>query len=219
MPARPAPRATRLRRGHAGAAGRTARSPGGATATAPDLCYSCYQGASAVCSACGETRPCQRISSGSPICRSCRARPPRPYFRCGRDRPVQAEWPAGPVCVGCYEHVRRHPAKCAGCGVVRPLIGSNEQGRLVCGPCAGSAGLDYTCRECGREERSTAVGAASAASWANAPGSCSPVPAGTFPRSCIPARGAQLGQQPGHRGELARHEPVGPAARPPGQDR
>ena len=52
--------------------------------------------------------------------------------------------------VGCYEHVRRHPAECAGCGVVRPLIGSSEEGRPVCGPCAGAPGLDYTCRECGR---------------------------------------------------------------------
>jgi hypothetical protein len=34
--------------------------------------------------------------------------------------------------------------------VVRPLIGSNEQGRPVCGPCAGAPRLDYTCRECGR---------------------------------------------------------------------
>jgi len=109
-----------------------------------------YKGALAVCSVCGETRPCHRISSGSPICRNCRTRPPRPCFRCGRDRPVQAEWPVGPACVGCYEHVRRHPGECAGCRTVRPLIGSDDRGRPVCGPCAGAPGLDYTCRECGR---------------------------------------------------------------------
>jgi hypothetical protein len=133
-----------------GRCGRTRKIARRATASAPDLCYGCYQGALAVCSVCGESRPCQRISSGSPICRTCRARPPRPCFRCGRDRPVQAEWPAGQVCAGCYEHVRRHPAECAGCGAVRPLIGSDEQERPVCGPCAGAPGLDYTCRECGR---------------------------------------------------------------------
>ena len=133
-----------------GRCGQTRKIARRATASDPDLCYGCYQGAVAVCSACGETRSCQRISSGSPICRSCRTRPPRPCSRCGRDRPVQAEWPAGPVCVGCYEHVRRHPAECAGCGVVRPLIGSDEQGRPLCGPCAGAPRLDYTCRECGR---------------------------------------------------------------------
>jgi hypothetical protein len=133
-----------------GRCGQTHKIARRATASDPDLCYGCYQGAVAVCSACGETRSCQRISSGSPICRSCRTRPPRPCSRCGRDRPVQAEGPAGPVCVGCYEHVRRHPAECAGCGVVRPLIGSSEQGRPVCGPCAGAPRLDYTCRECGR---------------------------------------------------------------------
>jgi len=133
-----------------GHCGRTRKIAKRTTATTPDLCYGCYQGTSAVCSVCGKTRPCQRVSSGSPICRSCRARPPRPCFRCGRNRPIQAEWPAGPVCTGCYEHVRRHPAECAGCGAVRPLIGSDDQGRPLCGPCAGSPGLDYTCRECGR---------------------------------------------------------------------
>jgi hypothetical protein len=133
-----------------GHCGRTRKIARRATESTPDLCYSCYQGTSAVCSVCGETRPCQRISSGSPICRGCRVRPPRTCFRCGRDRPVQAEWPAGPVCTGCYEHVRRHPAECAGCGAVRPLVGSDEPGRPVCGPCAGTPGLDYTCRECGR---------------------------------------------------------------------
>ena len=133
-----------------GRCGQTRKIARRATATTLDLCYSCYKGAVAVCSACGETRPCQRISSGSPICRACRARPPRPCFRCGRDRPVQAEWPAGPVCVGCYEHVRRHPAECEGCGAVRPLVGRDGQARPVCGPCAGTPGLDYACRECGR---------------------------------------------------------------------
>lgn len=34
--------------------------------------------------------------------------------------------------------------------MVRSLIGSDEEGRPVCGPCAGAPGLDYTCRECGR---------------------------------------------------------------------
>jgi hypothetical protein len=133
-----------------GRCGQTRKIARRATATTPDLCYSCYKGAVAVCSACGETRPCQRISSGSPICRACRIRPPRPCFRCGRDRPVQADWPAGPVCVGCYEHVRRHPAECAACGAVRPLVGRDGQTRPVCGPCAGTPGLAYACRECDR---------------------------------------------------------------------
>ena len=34
--------------------------------------------------------------------------------------------------------------------MIRPLIGSDKQGRPLCGPCAGAPGLDYTCRECGR---------------------------------------------------------------------
>jgi hypothetical protein len=133
-----------------GRCGRVRKIAKRATADSPDLCYGCYQGAPAVCSVCGKAKPCKGVSAGTPICRHCRARPPRPCFRCGRARPVQAEWPNGPVCVGCYEHVRRHPAICADCGVVRPLIGTDEQGKPICGPCAGAPGLDYTCRECGR---------------------------------------------------------------------
>jgi len=133
-----------------GRCGRLRKIAKRATEASPDLCYSCYQGATAVCAVCEKTRPCQRVSSGSPVCRQCRTRPPRPCFRCGRDRPVQAEWPAGPVCTGCYEHIRRHPAPCACCQATRPLIGKDEDGRQVCGPCADAPGLDYSCRECGR---------------------------------------------------------------------
>jgi hypothetical protein len=132
-----------------GRCGRLRKIARRATAGSPDLCDSCYKGVTAIYATCGEARPCQRISSGSPVCRQCRTRPPRPCFRCGRDRPVQAEWPAGPVCAGCYEHVRRHPAACARCHAVRPLIGE-DNGTQVCGPCAGAPALDYSCRECGR---------------------------------------------------------------------
>lgn len=30
------------------------------------------------------------------------------------------------------------------------MIGGNDQGEPVCGPCAGTPALDRTCRECGR---------------------------------------------------------------------
>jgi hypothetical protein len=111
-----------------GRCGRLRKIAKRATPASPDLCHGCYQGTSAVCMVCGKTRPCQRIGTGSPICRQCRI-------------PVQAEWPGGPVWTGCYEHVRRHPAPCARCQAVRPLIGKDDRGWPVCGPCAGAPGL------------------------------------------------------------------------------
>jgi hypothetical protein len=118
-----------------------------ANGDAPDLCYGCYQGRDATCSVCARVRPCQRLGSGRPICKTCRPRPPRPCFHCRRSRPVQAEWPAGPVCVACYERIRRHPAPCR---ARRPLIGRDDTGARICGPCSGVE-LTYTCRACGHD--------------------------------------------------------------------
>jgi hypothetical protein len=113
--------------------------------------------------------------------------PPSPAcFRCGRDRPVQAEWPAGPVCTGCYEHVRRHPAECAACGAVRPLVGSDEQARPVCGPCAGAPGLDYACRECGRAGQIHSSRRCFGCVLAERARILLAGPGGTSPPSCIP---------------------------------
>lgn len=200
-----------------GRCGRLRKIAKRATAASPDLFYGGYQGASAICSVCGGTRPCQRFSSGSPICRQCRTRPPRPCFRSGRSRPVQEEWPIGPVCVGCYEHVRRHPAPCARCRIVRPLIGSDEHGELICGPCAGAPGFDYTCRECGRGGeihsdrrcyRCVLAGRARVL--------LSDSGRRGLPLAAAFACRIQHGQQPRHSRGLAGQRPVGAAARPIG---
>jgi hypothetical protein len=150
MPGRSAPRVIRLRSGRAGAAGGPARSPGGRRHPILTCATAAIRGRRR------SARPAGKPgrASGSPrAARSAAAAGPvlpggaSGAGATGRSRP---SGPAGPVCAGCYEHVRRHPAECVGCGVVRPLIGSSEEGRPVCGPCAGAPGLDYTCRECGR---------------------------------------------------------------------
>lgn len=119
-----------------------------ATADTPDLCDSCYQGITGTCTVCGRIRPCTGVRSGKLVCQSCQPRPRRPCCRCGRTRPVNAEWPIGPVCTTCYEHIRNHPATCAGCGQMQPLIGAGPDGQGICGPCAGAA-TGYSCRRCG----------------------------------------------------------------------
>jgi len=131
-----------------GRCGRTRLIAQRATADTPDLCDSCCQGVTGTCTVCGRGRPCSGARSGKLVCQSCRPRQERPCCRCGRTRPVNAEWPIGPVCTACYEHVRNHPATCAQCGQLRPLIGVGPGGQGICGPCAG-ADTDYSCRRCG----------------------------------------------------------------------
>jgi hypothetical protein len=64
---------------------------------------------------------------------------------------VIAQRPMGPVCRRCYREVRGNPAPCAGCGATKPLIGTDSDGRGVCGACAGGR-FDYACRRCGGGE-------------------------------------------------------------------
>lgn len=69
--------------------------------------------------------------------------------RCGRQRPIDAFWPIGAVCGSCYNYTRLHPARCPACEVTQPLIGLDDNGGRICGPCAGLE-VDYDCPGCGR---------------------------------------------------------------------
>jgi hypothetical protein len=117
----------------------------------PALCSGCYRGTTAVCTACGRTRPTKRCTArnGERTCASCWPRPERACARCGKVKPVLTRWPIGDVCAACYAWVRKHPAACAHCGTTRPLIGRNRAGHPVCGPCTGHNDLDYVCPRCG----------------------------------------------------------------------
>ncbi|MGV9387063.1 hypothetical protein ACWDRB_65570 [Nonomuraea sp. NPDC003707] len=118
----------------------------------PDLCEKCYQAPERTCSRCGRVRPCQRTRSDEPICHTCYARDERPRTtcaRCQREMPVQVYWPIGPVCQGCYTVIVRSPAECGHCHQSHPLIGRDENGAGLCGPCAGRD-IDFICRQCGR---------------------------------------------------------------------
>jgi len=132
-----------------GSCGQVRRISKRATASSPDLCFNCYPGPEAICVICARTRPCHRNARGLTVCRTCRPRPSRECCRCERSRPVHAEWPIGPVCRSCYDAIRSTPLPCARCDATRSLIGINNEGKGICGTCAG-AKTDYSCRNCGQ---------------------------------------------------------------------
>lgn len=135
-----------------GRCGRTRKIARSARDGQPDLCRGCYQGPEQACSRCGRVRPCRQVTSGEPVCGTCYSRDGRPLVtcaRCRRDKPANANWPIGPVCTACYNAVVRAPAECARCRQPHPLIGRDESGAGICGPCAGHD-ADFACRQCGR---------------------------------------------------------------------
>jgi len=95
-------------------------------------CYRCWDPPLATCSDCGEFKPCPR---GHSIGR--------------QTKKMRTTLPMGPVCLPCYEAIRRHPATCACCGLLRPLVGRNDFGDGACGPCCDGE-RNWVCRGCGQ---------------------------------------------------------------------
>lgn len=135
----------------------------------PHLCRACRQGLrnghradterSWECGLCGAAR--QRRSgagAGPHLCGICRrglltaseteSVNPVCVF-CQRARPVGNHWPAGRVCKPCAARAKSYPATCGSCHETRVLIGLDEAGDRICGPCAGAT-IDYRCRACGQ---------------------------------------------------------------------
>ncbi|MFF1873569.1 hypothetical protein [Kitasatospora herbaricolor] len=128
-----------------------------ATAHSPDLCWNCATPPAALCSVCGQVRPCPKNSQGQLVCRTCRPRVTTMCSACGHSRPVHAHWPGGPVCGACYVRILDHPEYCHRCQEQQPLIAQDENGHRICGPCAGLPGI-YTCPTCGNSGRLYANG-------------------------------------------------------------
>lgn len=57
--------------------------------------------------------------------------------------------PRGAVCGPCIRQLRRHPAPCTTCSQVSTLVGLDDGGNGVCGPCSGD-GRNWTCEDCGQ---------------------------------------------------------------------
>jgi hypothetical protein len=117
--------------------------------TATYLCFSCWQPPLITCVRCGEAKPIKRSRGGTPVCDSCRAqsRIKRACVECGQSRPVHSRLLMGSICGPCYTRLRNHPRHCATCQEQRPLIGRDEQGGNICGPCAGEQ-RNWLCRTC-----------------------------------------------------------------------
>ena len=116
------------------------------------ICQRCWEPPTATCSECGCRKPCARgVASGRPVCSTCRRGPrrPRPCVICGRTNAVAAVLPRGAVCGPCVRQLRRHPRPCTGCGQIRSLVGVDDGGAELCGPCSGD-GRNWTCEDCGR---------------------------------------------------------------------
>jgi hypothetical protein len=115
------------------------------------VCNRCWVPPTMTCIQCGRVRPCARGSaSGRPMCSTCRSRNrrPRTCALCERTVVIQTTLPLGPVCGPCYRQLRRSPATCAGCQEIRPLVGVNESGLELCGPCSGDD-RNWVCDTCG----------------------------------------------------------------------
>lgn len=144
-------------------------------------CRACYEAPPAVCGLCGEERQTGKIIDGTAICKKCyktplhdcescgrrartrrcdsqrvcylcKPRDPQNCFVCHSDAIIAANWPLGRVCRKCYKDILNAAAPCHKCGCVAVLIGRDEQGHPICGPCAGGAHPAARCATCGAVE-------------------------------------------------------------------
>lgn len=123
-----------------------------------EICTTCNKGPEQTCELCGNVRPCRRLGAHRTwACARCRPRTVDICGTCNRKRAVHARWPLGPVCVTCYSAVLDQPDRCDGCGSTAPLIGRDETGAALCGPCSGRPA--HLCQRCGRAGRRYADGA------------------------------------------------------------
>lgn len=115
-----------------------------------DLCQRCYPAPVRACGQCGrERRIATRHQDGVvDVCHSCYRTTIAECAICRQERTVHTTWSLGPVCGVCYRRGLRHPDDCGSCMQRKVLIGSNDRGERVCGPCAGST-RDYICGTCG----------------------------------------------------------------------
>ncbi len=115
-----------------------------------DFCQRCHSAPVRACGRCGrERRVAIRHQDGvADLCHSCYRTTIAECALCQEKRAVHTTWPLGPVCGVCYRRELRHPGDCESCAQRKALIGRNDRGERVCGPCAGSA-RDYICVACG----------------------------------------------------------------------
>ena len=126
-----------------------------------DICSSCWRPPTAVCTVCGDERPCSGVAAGRPICSRCRPRRTSQCAHCGATRPAAAHWPEGPICDPATPPrcVAPAPAPTAGATgawsprrVRRPTPAPRVRARAPPGVCTGCGAEDklYTRGYCAR---------------------------------------------------------------------
>lgn len=124
-----------------------------ATADRPDICSGCYRPPAAVCTVCGQQRPCTGIAAGRPVCLRCAPRRLSVCARCEQSRPAAVQWPEGPVCDICYTAALRRTGTCAGCSQRRRLVSPPGPDATSCAGCAGVVFTGHVCAGCGSEDK------------------------------------------------------------------
>ncbi|MCA1677791.1 MAG: hypothetical protein LC777_01995 [Actinobacteria bacterium] len=139
------------RRQRCGRCGKLKRPRVAAREGALAICASCYRWPTAICSVCGERRPCMFASSDAPVCRPCRrAYAARLCSLCGERRELEWRTPIGSVCGRCRSRHLRAKAPCQSCGrSCRPA--TFDPGRVLCADCAGVERY-HLCTLCGAED-------------------------------------------------------------------
>jgi hypothetical protein len=120
-------------------------------------CLSCRH----LCAGCGTRTHTLRATPRGQLCSWCRhgrtgaARPDQSLSRecsvCTRPTRTWVRLPLGPTCKPCHTAIVRAPAACARCAAVLPLIGANDAGVSICGPCANGQAA-YPCHHGGHAD-------------------------------------------------------------------
>jgi len=121
----------------------------------PDTCTACARRLlpTAICSRCGQPKPCLFAESANPICRRCReltyyAR--HPCALCGEHRRAAWRSPIGPVCGRCMSRHLGARAACESCGELRRSA-TFDPTKVLCAACAGVE-PHHVCELCGCED-------------------------------------------------------------------
>jgi hypothetical protein len=122
----------------------------------PDICTACAHRLLplAVCTLCGERKPCLFPEGASPVCRRCReltyyAR--HPCALCGEHRRAAWRSPIGAVCGRCMDRHLGARAICECCEELRRPA-TFDPARVLCADCA-NAEPHHVCRLCGAEDQ------------------------------------------------------------------
>jgi hypothetical protein len=119
----------------------------------PDICSSCWRPPTAMCTVCGDERPCSAVAAGRPICSRCRPRRTRQCAHCGATRPPAVRWPEGPICDPCYTAALRRTGSCTACGRHRRLVAPPGPAASTCAACSGAGPSGHVCTGCGVEDK------------------------------------------------------------------